>query len=117
MSSAPRRLVCPTILRQRFNAMDFPGRIARREVFERVVHVGTPRPAAHQEAGTVAETVVYMDERWRFLARVHQYRKPNGTLGGSGRPDPKVLVVDGETWVADGDPHHHCPSCAAPRPD
>ncbi len=30
------------------------------------------------------------------VALVHQYVRPDGTLGGSGLPDPKVLVVGNE---------------------
>lgn len=93
--------------------MDFPGRIARGEIFERVAHTGVPQAGARQPTGTLAQTVVYIDEQWKQIARVHQYRRPDGTLGGSGLPDPKVLVVDGATWVADGDANHRCPYCAS----
>ena len=30
-----------------------------------------------------------------FLALVHLYLRPDGSLGGSGRPDPKVVVHQG----------------------
>ncbi len=34
------------------------------------------------------------------VALVHQYTRPDGTLGGSGMPDPKVLVLaDGVTTL------------------
>ena len=28
------------------------------------------------------------------VALVHQYTRPDGSIGASGRPDPKVLVLD-----------------------
>lgn len=27
------------------------------------------------------------------IARAHRYLRPDGTIGGSGKPDPKLLVV------------------------
>jgi len=33
-----------------------------------------------------------------MIAIVHQYLLPNGTLGGSGRPDPKRVTVGDEEW-------------------
>ena len=30
-----------------------------------------------------------------FLALVHPYPRPDGSLGGSGQPDPKVVVHQG----------------------
>lgn len=55
----------------------------------------------------------YRDAQGRVLARAHAYERPDGTFGGSGRPDPK--------WVLQGDvglvPSHGdretCPSCVA----
>lgn len=31
----------------------------------------------------------------RPLALAHQYKRPNGQLGGSGKPDPKKSFVEG----------------------
>ena len=38
----------------------------------------------------------YYDERGNKIAIVHQMLLPDGTIGGSGRPEPKVLWVGGE---------------------
>lgn len=41
-----------------------------------------------------------------FVARLHHYVKPGDRIGGSGKPDPKVLTIDGITYRAPkhGDP-------------
>ncbi len=33
----------------------------------------------------------YYDAKGILIARAHRYLRPNGTLGGSGLPDPKWL--------------------------
>ncbi len=45
--------------------------------------------------GSVSQEVRYYDQDGNEVARVHQYVKPDGTLGGQGRPDPKRLSVNG----------------------
>ena len=37
-----------------------------------------------------------------FLALVHLYLRPDGSLGGSGRPDPKVVVHQGIEYFTRG---------------
>lgn len=44
---------------------------------------------------THSQLYYYYDQQQRRVAVVHQYRLPDGTLGASGRPDPKELYVDG----------------------
>lgn len=46
-------------------------------------------------AGSVSQEVRYYNQDNEEVARVHQYVKPDGTLGGSGLPDPKRLLIDG----------------------
>lgn len=43
----------------------------------------------------LSQIVAYFDDQGQEVARVHQYKLPDGTLGASGRPDPKRLLVDG----------------------
>ena len=55
-------------------------------------------PAPHRSGHplcTLSQTLAYFDDQDQEVARVHQYKRPNGTLGGSGRPDPKRLLVEG----------------------
>lgn len=32
------------------------------------------------------------------VALVHRYARPDGTIGATGRADPKELLVEGERW-------------------
>ena len=41
--------------------------------------------------------VWYLGPDGRKLAIVHQYLLPDGSIGGSGRPDPKRMILDDET--------------------
>jgi hypothetical protein len=39
--------------------------------------------------------VSYLDSDGNEVARVHQYLRPDGTIGASGKPDPKRLLDGG----------------------
>lgn len=43
----------------------------------------------------VSEMVSYRNQDGREIARVHQFRRPDGSLAASGKPDPKRLLQDG----------------------
>jgi hypothetical protein len=43
--------------------------------------------------------VVYLDSNDNQVALVHQYLQTGGTLGGSGRPDPKKVLKDGVLYI------------------
>jgi hypothetical protein len=45
--------------------------------------------------GTRSQMISYRDSNDDEVARVHQYVKPNGAIGASGRPDPKRVLKDG----------------------
>lgn len=53
------------------------------------------RPRAKGPLCTRSEMVIYYTSDRTPVAWVHQYLRPDGTLGGSGRPDPKRLVIEG----------------------
>jgi hypothetical protein len=54
----------------------------------------------------MSQTVEYWDKFGNLIARIHQFRRPGGSLGASGRPDPKWLrhnevvyrLETGEQW-------------------
>lgn len=62
-------------------------------------------PPPHGEpACTHAQTIYYYDAlTMEEVARCHQYLRPDGTVGASGRPDPKWLSLDGVLYAADAD--------------
>lgn len=45
----------------------------------------------------MSQTVEYFTKNGQRVARVHQYLRPDGTIGGKGRPDPKWLRLG--SWV------------------
>ena len=60
-------------------------------------------PDSGEPLGTLTQIISYQTIDGRFVATVHQYRRRDGTLGGSGQPDPKVLVHAGTVYRADPD--------------
>jgi hypothetical protein len=52
-------------------------------------------PLAMEPYCTRSQIVSYRDAQGTEIARVHQYRRIDGTIGLSGRPDPKKLLVNG----------------------
>lgn len=44
--------------------------------------------------------ISYLDTNGQEVARVHQYLQPDGTLGASGKPDPKRLLQGGVLYIA-----------------
>lgn len=45
---------------------------------------------------TRSQIIVCYDKNGQKIAIVHQYLLPNGTLGGSGLPDPKWVLFKGK---------------------
>jgi hypothetical protein len=54
--------------------------------------------AAKEPDCTHSQMLSYRDTSDSEVARVHQYLRPDGTLGASGRPDPKRLYQDGQLY-------------------
>jgi hypothetical protein len=52
-------------------------------------------PQANQSPGTRSQILAYRDRAGVVVLRVHRYLRPDGTLGASGRPDPKYIFHDG----------------------
>lgn len=52
-----------------------------------------------QVRGALSQTVEYWDKDGNKVARVHQYRKRDRTIGGSGKPGPKVLAHEGILYI------------------
>lgn len=109
MASAPFGLGAASVLwvsqndiRQVFNALDIVGRAARGELKHQVQgynnHLGTKRRAyIHEPRCTRSQMVLFTTLDNQPLALAHQYRRPDDSLGASGRPDPKKLFLTGHT--------------------
>src|SRR4051794_12295332 len=80
-------------LRHRFNVLDYHGALLRGELIPLVKKDQIIRPGTALPVGTRSQLIFYMQGQ-SVVAKVHQYLLPDGTLGASGRPDPK--------WLRDG---------------
>lgn len=43
--------------------------------------------------GTRSQFIRYLDRGGQWVVEIHQYLRPDGTLGGSGKRDPKRLRI------------------------
>ncbi|MBI3968827.1 MAG: hypothetical protein HY329_24585 [Chloroflexi bacterium] len=81
-------------LRQLFNTHRFYYRLRRGEIQSLLTAEHPASPAAGQPPRTISQMLIYL-EKGRPVAEVHQYVRPDGTLGASGMPDPKRVVWNG----------------------
>ena|SRR3990170_3865629 len=87
-------------LRQIFNKGDSWAKVQSGELQQRVVSENHPTsPRAPVPYCTRSQYIAYIDSEGQELARVHQYLLPDGSLGASGRPDPKQLLVNGVLYM------------------
>jgi hypothetical protein len=87
-------------LRQTFNEDQLWERAQGGEFQERVLKSRHPAPRASGEPFcTKSQMVGYHLPDGSRVCLVHQYLRPDGTLGASGRPDPKALVKDGVLYA------------------
>lgn len=82
-------------IRQLFNEIICP-QVIQGELVARVQQDKHPsRTKAKEPFCTRSQLVAYYDAQGMEIARAHQYRRPDGTLGASGKPDPKRIFVNG----------------------
>jgi adenylate kinase family enzyme len=86
-------------LRRMFNEGHYYERMKNGEFQEVIVSRNPRRRGDRRVRKTESQIVDYQDKYGNRVARVHQYRKPDGTLGGSGKPDPKSLFHEGVFYV------------------
>lgn len=94
------RKVGKSELYQIFNDPEFRKEIVRRTAQRVEVSANPASPECRQAPGTMSHVYDWYEylpdqNRTRLLATVHMFKKPDGTIGASGHPDPVVLVVDG----------------------
>jgi len=88
-------------LRELFNEQDFTDKIRRGVVSERLLASSPPAAASKFPHGTLSQRIAYIDGTGRQCAVIHRFKLPDGSLGGSGLPDPKELLVNGILYKAD----------------
>jgi len=83
-----------------FNAGQYWERVPRRELIPYVIRIRHPSPPlAGEPVCTHSQIVSYRNAADQEVARVHQYLRRDGTIGLSGLPDPKWLLVDGILYM------------------
>lgn len=84
-----------------FNAERFQRRIASGELRAKLLEDGTPSPRAGEPPGTRSQIIAYLDPRGARVAIIHQYLRPDGSLGASGRQDPKAIRLGDIIYYVD----------------
>lgn len=82
-----------------FNENQYYERMQAGEFRSEVVKQNRRRTGGRNVRNTMSQTVVYRDSYGRRVAVVHQYRKRDGSLGGSGKPDPKLVIHEGTMYL------------------
>jgi len=91
--------VSVTELRKIFNDGAYVERARLGELAEKLLSENNPSPKARQPPGTKSQLIGYFDAKGREVARAHQYLRKDGTLGASGKPDPKKIFKEGKLYV------------------
>jgi hypothetical protein len=89
-------------LRQLFNDNGILEKAASGELTVKDVKDGHPSPpAAKEPICTQSQLLAYLTLDGKKVAEAHQYLRPDGTVGASGRPDPKEVFHDGTLYYLD----------------
>lgn len=97
------RYVSPGILWERFNRSQIPEMMERGKLTVEYLpdaHLTNPERVAENRC-TRGQMVRYRNAEGTWLVEVFQYLPSDGSLGASGRPDPKRMRVGAEVWIAD----------------
>jgi hypothetical protein len=99
----PSQRVAKTTLRQMFNDGEYWMRVQAGQGLYQTIQVDEhiQRKRFGQRPCTYSQLMDYWDDQGKHVAIVHQYQQADGTLGGSGQPDPKQLFKDGIWYVVD----------------
>lgn len=94
----PEEEVTKEIIREIFNEGKYFERAESGELKSMMKRDSHPDPPPHDEPYcTRSQIVYYLTIENEVCAVVHQYRRPDGKIGASGRPDPKRLYLEDRT--------------------
>src|SRR5215475_9325533 len=94
----PIRRVTPEELRQIFNENLFWERVQAGEFREVILDQRPASTEYGQPPNTLSQSLSYRDGDDREMARVHRFLREDGSIGGSGRPDPKRVLYNGTLY-------------------
>ena len=96
MSPPPISRILEPEMQRRFNDGRYWERLKSGELSAILLEDRHPAvTAANEPHCTRSQMVSYRDQESNEVARVHQYLRADGSLGASGKPDPKRLFEDG----------------------
>jgi len=95
-AGAPERRVEPNEISERFNESGLFERVLRGELETVLEDDRFVRDEVGLPQGARSQMVWYLGPDGQKLVLVHQYLLPDGSIGGSGRPDPKRMILDDE---------------------
>ena len=88
----------PNIIQHEFNSRQLYERLQNNELKATILK-SRHRASKDEPKCTSSQVLIYWDSRSNAVAMVHQYLRPDGTIGGSGKPDPKWIVVEDKVMV------------------
>jgi hypothetical protein len=92
-------------LNRLYNAGPFKELIEAGSLIARVNRNGHPSPEkSGQPACTRSQIVRLYDTSGMRIAVLHQYLRPDGTIGASGQPEPKAVLLDGTLYYVQAHP-------------
>jgi hypothetical protein len=97
----PVKYVSASDLRALFNNGRYEDLVGYGVLSEKPIREGQPAAKANQPPGTKSQVLAYLDAEAKQVAIVHRYLRPDGKLGGSGKPDPKKLLHNGTLYILD----------------
>ena len=92
--------VSPDDLRDIFDRGRYSELARAGELIERELVRGRPSLSSARPAEAISRRVGYYDDTGRELAVAHELILPDGTIVGSGRPDPMRVHVDGTLYIS-----------------
>ncbi len=91
-------------IRRLFNEGVYPGMIARGELKPKApfrnAHLQDPQGRGEPPC-THSQMIRYLDRSGQWVVEIHQYRRPDGSIGASGKLDPKRLRIGNTILVAE----------------
>ena len=100
MFEPPIKRVSASVLRQLFNDSGYWEQYKNgqlQSILRKSKHPSAP--LAKEPICTQSQYITYVNNMGIKIAGVHQYLRPDGTIGLSGRPDPKEVFIDGVLYI------------------
>lgn len=102
MAGIPVKYVTDKKIRQLYQRSGYRGRIKAGELtWKHTYDKHRYPPLSFLPDCTHSRRTAFFDVDGEKLVEFHYYLKPDGTLGASGKPDPKELMYNGVLYIAD----------------